>query len=241
MAQRVREHIQSSLAPAPSNGECTRRTTRCPDARDYGSELRECCKGHLRKIVTDCAAVFGDMGVTWWADYGTLLGAVRNPLTTWADYPWLPQGERSSVRLSPGVVPHDKDCDFGVLVSDWRAGHLLFARAAAKLQRHFGYHVMIRSHGRSMKVRLSYTNHTNADFFAWMVRSDGVMVRQRYINADRYKGREFPRDMAFPLGAVLWEGMSLPAPKDPVAFCRFRYGENWMKPVRANHDGVPRA
>jgi len=186
--------------------------------------------------VADTAAVLNERGLVWWADYGTLLGAVRNPLTTWADYPWLTQTGRTTPGPTAGIIPHDKDADFGIFAADYRS--LCVIRS--KLERISGYNVLIRPGGRSMKVRLSWRNHTNADFFIWNERPDGKLYRAKYIGADKYKGREFHKNTLFPLSTVEWEGMTLPAPKDPAAFCAFRYGENWMKPVRANHDGVVR-
>jgi hypothetical protein len=186
--------------------------------------------------VADTAAVLNDRGIIWWADYGTLLGAVRNPLTTWADYPWYPQGGRTTPGPAAGIVPHDKDADFGIFAADYRS--LCVIRS--KLWRSGGYNVLIRPGGRSMKVRLSWRNHTNADFFIWNERKDGVLYRAKYIGADKYKGREFHKNTLFPLSTVEWEGMTLPAPKNPEAFCEFRYGPNWKTPIRANNDGVLR-
>jgi len=218
LARHARAQIEASLARVLPGG-CTRDTLRCPDARDYRVDLRPCCRGHIRQIVADCQIVLESMWLTWWADYGTLLGAVRNPL----------------LGLEPGIIPHDKDADFGLLDVPYR--NLGFVRSRLERQ---GYQVLIRPGGRSMKVRLSARNHTNADFFIWHSRPDGTLFRQKYISVDRYKGRDFRQADAFPLTTLAWEGLTLPAPKDPAAFCAFRYGPNWMTPIRANNDGVPR-
>ena len=60
---------------------CTRDTMRCANARNYSHRLADCCRSHVIQIVRDMQPLLDDAGVTWWADYGTLLGAVRNPLT----------------------------------------------------------------------------------------------------------------------------------------------------------------
>lgn len=228
--------IRAAIAHAPMTspmGGCHAGTLRCADARDYKSDLRPCCRGHIRQIVADAAELLNEHGVTWWADYGTLLGAVRNPLTTWADYPWLPQDGRPSGPLEPGILPHDKDADFGVMMADWQK----LMRVGAALQRK-GYRVTT---GRGkMKVLLSMLNQTNADFFCWVEHAGGKFARLSYIPVDAYKGREIPPKMLLPLETVPWEGLTLPAPVNPGAFCAFRYGPNWMKPIPANHDGVRR-
>jgi phosphorylcholine metabolism protein LicD len=66
------------------------------------------------------------------------------------------------------------------------------------------------------------------------------MYRSGYAQVDRFKGKEFHEDLLFPLTTVKWEGRTLPAPRDPEAFLAMRYGPNWMTPVMANNDGIPR-
>lgn len=215
---------------------CTAQTERCSRARNYDVELRPCCRKHIVRMSRDVSAIFDGAGVTYWLDYGTLLGAVRNPMTEWSDYPWLPQEDRPDGPLEPGIVPHDKDADWGVLHDDW----IPAIRALRRYARH--YHVMIRQYSESVKVRLSENNTTNLDLFFWRSnpRKPERMLRKRYAGVDNYKGREFDREDLLPLGTVEWEGMTLPAPKDPEAWLAFRYGDGWRTPIAANHDGVRR-
>lgn len=229
----------------PILGACTRQTMRCPDATDYGKALRPCCRGHLRQIVKDTVAALDRCGCAYFADYGTLLGAVRNPLTTWADYYWLPQDQAPEGPLAPGILPHDKDADLGVFYPDW--GKLM--RVRSELQNR-GYDVTVRLTRAMLKVRLSPQNHTALDLFCWTdptgtpTRPSGMLSRvggQRgYIHVDRYKGRDFPASWLDPISHVSWEGLSLKAPTHPAQFCEFRYGANWMKPIPMNNDGVRR-
>lgn len=210
---------------------CTKRTARCLDARSYSAKLADCCRGHVIELVRTVGDMLTAAGVTWWADYGTLLGAVRNPLTTWADYPWLEPGAEP---IAPGIIPHDKDADVGVLFTDFRRVMQLRGRLGL-----LGYWVMHRPGGASVKVRISRYNATNLDLFFW--REDGDrLYRPSYIAVDQFKGRDLTRDQLFPLTTVEWEGMMLPAPHDPAAFCAYRYGPNWRTPVMANNDGVRR-
>jgi hypothetical protein len=212
---------------------CTARTPRCHTARNYREPLRACCRGHIVAMVAAVRGALNEAGVVWWADYGTLLGAVRNPLTTWADYPWLPQSDDP---IPPGIVPHDKDADLCAMASDWAKAQ----RAVRGMAALPGYSLQIRPNRQSMKVRLSAMNRTNVDLFFWNERRGGEMYRPMYIEVDNYKGRDFPRSLLFPLGTVEWEGMTLPAPRDPEEFLAMRYGDTWMTPVAANHDGVRR-
>lgn len=231
---------------------CTAKSFRCGDARNYNRELRDCCRSHLIAMASDVAATLNAAGVTWWADYGTLLGAVRNPMTEWADYPWLPQ-DRDTAGPHPGIVPHDKDADWGFLLRNWVVVH----RALYVLGKRKGYDIVARKYFGKIKIRLSRLNHTNLDLFGWdevpagrtvsharfdetVTLSAGMMYRPRYVGVDKCKGKEFHHKSLFPLGTVTWEGLKLPAPRDPESFLAHRYGQNWRTPINANHDGVQR-
>lgn len=236
-AERTRIDVaQVTRGPDPSAPPCTRDTPRCADARSYLAALRPCCRGHLVAMMGHLIAVFAELRVRWWADYGTLLGAVRNPMTTAADYPWLtglPAGP-----LAPGIIPHDKDGDLGVLFEDWPK----LQRAVSRLRR-FGYQPILRPIGWKLKLRFSPLNHTNIDVFCWLrdEQRPEMRRRNRYVaHLDECKGREFPESALFPVTTVPWEGLTLPAPADPEAFCAFRYGPGWRVPIAANHDGVRR-
>jgi len=239
-AQFHRAQLAARINGPAMLGHCSRETLRCADARQYGAELRSCCRGHLRQVVADTVGVLREADIAFWADYGTLLGAVRNPLTTWADYPWLSQEGRPAGPLAPGIVPHDKDADFGVLATDWT--NLLNVKPALE---NLGYNVVLRPHGGSIKIRLSAVNHSNLDLFLWrehrLLGQSGILLRRpHYINVDQFKGRDFLKARLEPAATIEWEGLTLPAPSDPEGFCAFRYGPNWRTPIPANHDGVRR-
>lgn len=214
---------------------CGSGTTRCHDAREYNVELRDCCRGHVIRIMGEVASRLTEAGITWWADYGTLLGAVRNPMTTWADYPWLEQEGRETAGPPAGIIPHDKDGDLGLLYTDWSK----YWNVRKSLQS-LGFNVTLNGYRASSKARLSHRNHTNVDLFFWRQRQDGTFYRNAYAKVDAHKGKEFHRDMLFPLSTVEWEGMTLPAPRDPEAFLEMRYGPGWRTPIAANNDGVKR-
>lgn len=248
------ERSMNRLRPQP----CTAETERCRHAKDYTRDTPACCRAHIRTLVFEVGDFLTARGVTWWLDYGTLLGAVRNPM----------------YGLEPGIIRHDKDADLGFLASDWEAvlrvdpgegawaapptvgGKPNMHRLAAgfewvhKLSR-TGNVRDIFTAGDSIKVRLSTTNHTNVDVFPWYI-SDGAVVqhgrtipegwfyRKRYVGVDRNKGREFPPERLLPLTTIRWEGRDLPAPADPEWMCAHRYGRGWKRPIRRNNDGQRR-
>jgi phosphorylcholine metabolism protein LicD len=206
------------MTPAMEAEPCTRHTVRCPDATSMAKPLRACCRGHIVAMVRDITELLTELQATFWLDYGTLLGAVRNPL----------------LGLPAGIIPHDKDADLSLMQIDTPSLNYLKRKLTGK-----GYHVTQLGIG-FFKVKLSARNHTNVDCFMWRLHADGKLHRARYLQVDQFKGREFPSSWLKPLAMLPWEGMMLPAPADPAAFCAFRYGPAWMTPVAANHDGIRR-
>lgn len=236
--------------PAPF---CTPETQRCMVATQYTHDLPPCCCEHLRTVMFRLADAARGAGVRIFMDYGTLLGAVRNPF----------------LGLAPGIVPHDKDGDLGFLAEDWEKllgivpewsepievepGSLQREGEALGL---FWIHKLPRQEirragsytyraGDSVKVCRSRPNHTNVDLFPWydrayLMRPDGRRYRHHYVHVDRFKGKDFPEKRLLPLVEIEWEGRLLPAPNDWEWMVRHRYGPNWRKPVHANNDGVKR-
>jgi hypothetical protein len=222
---------------------CDRTTIRCRTAKDYHADTASCCRGHIRDMLAYLAELLPSLGVTWWMDYGTLLGAVRHQ----------------------GMIPHDKDGDIGVMGDGFQA--ILDYRPDvpwSKVESGFretyardvdGYHWVHKparnvgnpkasrylwSAGHSIKVRLSAINHTNVDIFPWYLEADGKYHRKRYIACDRYKGREIPAKRLLPLTTLPYEDLMIPAPADPEWLCQHRYGARWRIPLRRNNDGIAR-
>lgn len=223
-----------ALVLPPQTG-CARHTVRCPDARQYDSELRPCCREHLIEMMAVLNRMARERGVPLLLDYGSLLGAVRNSQTRWVDYPWLPQDGRTTEGPAPGIVPHDKDCDLMAMWEDWNA----FRVMRSSLEK-MGMSVRAVWARGMMKIFYSRANHTNVDIFFWLKRKNGTMYRKGYADVDRFKGKEFMESMLKPFSAVMWEGQEWLAPRDPEAFLAMRYGPAWRTPIMANNDGVIR-
>jgi hypothetical protein len=224
---------------------CTKETKRCLEARNYHRDLPECCRNLVIELMDYWAEVAKEIDAVWWADYGTLLGAVRNK----------------------GIIPHDKDADIGVMGEQWQKimdyrpdvpwskGKVTFRQEWTRTVDGF-FWIMKEpkepqsraryeyTGGHSMKICTSSINRTNLDIFPWYPRRDpklgDIYERRRYISIDRYKGRQFPGDKLLPLVDIEWEGRMIPGPADPLWFVRHRYGPAWETPVRANNDGIRR-
>jgi hypothetical protein len=223
LAKRIQQRRRNeAVADIRSAGrECTAETRRCPEGPNMKLDTPACCKGHVRRIMADVAAELDKAEIRWWIDYGTLLG-------------YLNFG---------GMIPWDKDGDLGVYGKD-RAAFL-------KLQERFlamGYHATFAPPrptqrfrtGDRMKVRVSQSNHCNVDLFIWYDIAGGRLDRKNYIGADMYKGREFPKGLAFPLKRGLWDGIEVSVPAEPELLAEWRYGGNWREPLRIKHPAEAR-
>ena len=195
---------------------CTAATVRCPEARVMLLDTPECCKAHIRHILSDLAELMDRDGIRWWIDYGTLLGWVRNG----------------------GLIRYDKDADLGVYGPDREKLLALRPELLA-----MGYHPTYATPrptqrfrtGDRLKVRLSNKNSTNVDVFIWEDRPGKILDRKNYIGADMYKGREFPKSWAFPLGRGEWDGINVSVPAEPKLLAEHRYGASWQEERREKH------
>lgn len=207
------------------DGYCGQKTARCADARDYSVDRRPCCSWLIHEMLRYMTEVLTVMGVTWWADYGTLLGAVTRG----------------------GAFPFDKDTDLGILQTEKRRVLDLSVRIR---RAGLGFDGSIAG---TTKLYASRYNHTNCDMFSWYLNPRKQWDRLRYAGVDEFKGKAFPRHWLFPLTTLSFDGLAVnapaavrwpgetPAPHIPgfeqgSLFLEFRYGPGWMHPRRANND-----
>lgn len=198
--------------PRRSEGPCTRTSSRCSDASNMKRMTRECCLSHIYEMTAAILEVFADLGICWWGDYGTLLGAARHQ----------------------AIIPWDKDGDLGALHAD--LDRILLARDALNDR---GYFATYWTRRERMKVRLSQLNHTNVDVFLWRERPDGTLYRKTYAACDRFKGREFPREWLEPFVELPFGELMLQVPAEWEKLLDWRYGD-WQTPLHKNNDGVVR-
>ena len=217
-------------------GFCGPGRAQCSDAvgvAKYEGDRKACCRAIVSELVRYVGGVLGECHVTWWADYGTLLGAVRHG----------------------GMIPWDKDADFSIF-----AAHLDRVVLLEHSARAAGLGFTVTPNG-TIEIRCSPVNHTHVDLFAWHTRAGGMLYRKQYASVDQFKGKEFPKAWLLPLVKVHYDGMEIPAPAavfhpaTPVPpdvplfderarhgslFLEHRYGPEWFLPVRADNDGVVR-
>lgn len=219
LARRIEHRRQHEKIADMDQGRvpgCGPNTARCPEARIMLLDTPECCQGWICKLLEDVGRSLDRADISWWIDYGTVLGYVRHG----------------------GLIPWDKDTDLGILAED--RDKLLDLRPEFERMGYYPTYAPPRRGqrfrtGDRVKVRLSKLNHTNVDIFIWEDRPGGMLDRINYIGADLFKGRATKRDMILPLGRGEWDGLEVSIPADPEGLCLHRYGPGWSEPERTKH------
>jgi hypothetical protein len=201
------EQIGAALRP-PRRSGCTRDTP-CCDFWNWGAgELRPaCCTQHLLELTDFVHELLSRNEITHWADYGTLLGAIR--------------GQE--------FIPWDDDVDFGVLEADAAA---IFALEPEIISA--GYALEIPE-PTVIRVNYSPINEAHLDLFLWK-EQDGMLLAEFDPSYDwpGLRGRtSFPKRYVEELETVRIHGRSLPAPSPVHDFLvEHRYGDDYMVPAR---------
>lgn len=198
--KKVRRQIYRIRTVFFGKKRCSKDTKRCP----FHST---CCTENLRTILTYINSLFNEAGITYWLDYGTLLGAVRD-------------GD---------LIEYDTDLDIGILYRDREK----FLQLKEKIEKD-GFHLK-KDHSMDFyRICLSATNTLHADVFFWKKNSEGMMYREQYLKKDDNKGRDFPEKHILQLKTRMIKDAAYPVPDEPEKFCEFRFGKNWNERIRYN-------
>jgi hypothetical protein len=161
---------------------------------------------HWVRTITDAAH---ETGVPVHADYGTLLGIVREQ----------------------DVIAHDYDLDFSLFSP--RDGALYSSTEwhtfLGTLRRN-GAHIMRHRNRADYVMRLG--SDLVADLFVWQLEAGGVWTRRRYRSSDdrRNKGKLTWHDWIASSRQMPFAGGSVWVPEGACAMVRHRYGDGWRTP-----------
>lgn len=197
---------------------CNKETKKC--FREKNSIMNDCCKKNLLEILLTINDVFEKHKITYWIDYGTLLGAIRKQ----------------------SIIPYDDDCDIGILRQD--ADKLISLSNEFRL---LGLHLVTWFYPDFIRIDYSRINELHVDIFIWhfdkidfknMWENDDKITKRVCLNRldfhpeDNIKGKWFPAYYLFPLQKIKLENYEFPCPGNPENFVQFRYGLNWKEETR---------
>lgn len=156
---------------------------------------------NLRHLVKVVAPVLDDLGVEYWADFGTLLGMYREK----------------------DIILHDNDADIVVLNPDWDA---LLAQLKAALP---GYKVffVVPSEDKSIRWIRVLSGVGVMDLYGGYGSPGDKHVGIPQGHGDLC---DIPSDLVFPLATMKFKGAAVSVPGDVPGVLQHRYGETFMIP-----------
>jgi hypothetical protein len=162
-----------------------------------------CCVKHLKEVLYYLHDLFEEKKITYWLDFGTLLGAVRNGR----------------------IIPFDTDGDLGLYLEDRPKIMQLNSRINND---GFCYacYTPKRANDTHIKICRSKDNHMMVDLFFWKKDRWNAMHDPQGLN----EPKSFPDYFIQKLEPIYLYGRPLWGPRDTEKFLEFRYGKTWQVP-----------
>lgn len=164
------------------------------------------------EVLARCSEMFATENIPAYAEYGTLLGLVREG----------------------GFIKHDDDIDFGVAPDGIDPKRLLDVALAYGLEfcRAFSWH------GKITELTFKYKG-VPIDFFFTYRHDDGRVYGQVYNNFTNQGGRRVAR-LVKRLYKPGYDGVEMlavnnievPVPKNKEEYLEFSYGDGWRTPIQ---------
>ena len=167
-------------------------------------------QANMLNLICELDRVCKKLGMPYWLDFGTLLGAKRHA----------------------GFVPWDEDADCGMLYDDLIGKVDLIEREIApefefKLRR-AGSEVTC---ARLKNKDRSFESHL--DIFAYLDLGDKLKIKLNSFKIE-YMSDAVPKEVMLPTSRIFFEGKELPAPNDVDFYLRGRYGNYHLLPKKAH-------
>jgi hypothetical protein len=188
---------------------CDKNTPQCPNSKKITKKTPECCVKHIYEM----AEFISDLmkNEVYWADFGTLLGAVRNG----------------------GFIETDKDMDFGVLSFNY------LMSKKSEIDKVFSTTLKPDAGVRDKVFGIKYSkaNRISVDFFLFKQEGDLITRREWDKRCEKKLGltvdTSFHKSFIKPLIEVDFGGVKLKAPNNPETFLDARY-TNWRVPNKGD-------
>jgi len=194
---------------------CFSWTPRCRFCQDHwhspnwlqlGQDTPSCCKEKIKALIFHSIDLLEASGLTWWIDYGTLIGSLRygelNPWEDDADIGILAEGNDTEARLRNVLKLFDQ-----------KYGH------STRMINHDLYHTTYAN-----------TNDNNIDFAIFHQQKTNDTDSIQINNRDRDESQHFSLDLLLPLKKnCLLYGRRVPCPNDPVKYLKTYYPGSLLK------------
>lgn len=191
----------TTLAPKPR--QCTKETKQCL-ASQCGTRTPQCCRRLLSELFADFCTCAKRHGLTFWLDYGSLLGCVRNS----------------------EMIPWDEDIDISVFLADKPA----FEKTIDELKKtYFHHHVISAESPLLHRVFVSHTNRLHIDISMRYL----CPKLDRWVDKYDGKQYGLSRECLEPLLDAQFEGQPVKIPHLSIKYLEQCYGKNCVSTPRA--------
>lgn len=194
---------------------CNKETPRCfgsiidsmPSYLYEGKWTPPCCLANLRKTALYVFSYLDEVGIRYWLEGGSLLGAMR----------------------SGDILPWDHDVDVGVYSLDVvRAAFLSHARDKPVTDTK-GFVWEKATEGNFFRVHYSKINRIHVNIFPFLVKN-GTMSKDSWFTGHR--NMEFPERFLHPMSSIEFLGRHVPSPNNIVDFLELKYGKGAVENPR---------
>lgn len=200
---------------------CNRNTINCPITK---ANRPPCCIEGFKNLLFYITDLLDKNDITYWLDYGTLLGAVRN-------------GE---------IIPWDSDIDLGTLGTevekiwslrnqiledgyDFRVHQLSGTKSAQASD------IIVPEESHTIYVFYSKINKLSLEIPVWDTNPKPgyawQYTRRWYGACERASGKAFSKLYVHPCDEIEMYGRKFSIPDKVEQFLEHRYGHNWRTPT----------
>jgi phosphorylcholine metabolism protein LicD len=159
----------------------------------------------LKKCMKDFDKICYDNNISYWADGGTLLGAVRDK----------------------GIIPHDDDLDICIFQED-------FDKLSIILNTHPVYELILYDNFIYKIKRRDMNANVWIDVFIVSKNNEGVIRYIKKEHSDKWPKFYYKESEVYPLKRIPFEDHYISVPNDPVPYLERGYGKSWKTPVVYN-------
>ncbi|XP_066595062.1 ribitol 5-phosphate transferase FKRP [Prorops nasuta] len=183
---------------------CSRDTARC-----FGSVINgipsylylkrytpPCCLAGLRKVAHYVFDKLEEVGIRFWLEGGSLLGAMR----------------------SGDILPWDHDVQIGINRDDLERSQWLVKAKRKSVTDNLGFVWEKATEGEFFKVQYSKTNHLHVTLLPFYAKNGSMTKDSWFLN-----NCDFPEQFLHPMSSIEFAGRQVPCPNNIRDFLEYKY------------------
>lgn len=183
---------------------CSRESSRCfgsvingvPSYLYQNRYAPPCCLSGLRKVAHHVFDQLEEVGIRFWLEGSSLLGAMRN-------------GD---------ILPWDHEVQIGINRDDIDRSQWLIKAMSKPVVDNHGFVWEKATGGVFFKVQYSKTNHLNANILPFYGRNGSMIKDAWFLN-----NRDFPEQFLHPMSSIEFAGRQVPCPNNIRDFLELKY------------------